>query len=96
MHNLYSILGYNSIEGFMPVAIASLIEFHLRTYILLLFMIRLNTYNVYALLYGALNYGDLYIYPYLFYWIEAYVWIVILILFLLCNNTLSCIIYVCC
>ena len=62
--NLYFILGSKSVEVILPVAIASLIEGHWRTYILSLFVIRFNPSKVYALLYGDPTYGDIYIFLY--------------------------------
>ena len=52
--NIYSRLGSKPLEGIITVALASLIEGHWRTYILLLFLIGFNPSNVYALFYGSL------------------------------------------
>ena len=81
MPNLYSRLGSKYIEGILPVAPDSLIEGHWRICILLLFVIEFNPSNVYALLYGAPEYCEIYICPYLGYRIGAYVWLLILICF---------------
>ena len=56
---IYSVLGSNSIEGFMPVAISSVIEGHRRICILLLLMLGYNLYNIYVILYGSPRYGDI-------------------------------------
>ena len=55
----------------MPGEMASLIEVHWRIFILLLFVILFNPYNVYALLYCAPTYGGIYIFPHLVYWTRA-------------------------
>ena len=69
--NLCSILGPNHIEGFMVGGLASLIEGHWLIFILILFVIGFNPYNVYALLYGTPTYGEIYIFTHLGYWIGA-------------------------
>ena len=46
----------------MPVSFTFLIEGHWRIIISLLFVIVFNPYTVYALLYSALAYGDIYIF----------------------------------
>ena len=63
----------------MPIALASLIEGHWRTDILLLLVVGFNPYNVYALLHCVLTYGEISISTYLCYWTRAYVRILILI-----------------
>ena len=69
----------------MNIAPASRIEGHWRIFIIssLLFVIVFNPYNVDSLLYGAPIYSDIYIFPYLVYWIEAYIKLLIFVLFLL-------------
>ena len=57
--------------------IASLIEGRHHICISYLFLIGLNPYNVYVLLYGAPTYGDISIFPYLGYSIGDYIWILI-------------------
>ena len=59
--NIYSRLVSKYIEGFMPVALASLIEVHWHIFILLWYVIGFNPSNVYTLLYGAPTYDDIYI-----------------------------------
>ena len=65
----------------MTVAITPLIEVYWRICILLLFMIGVNPYNNYALLYVAPTYFDIYIFPYLGYWIEASILLLVFICF---------------
>ena len=65
----------------MPVAIASLIEGHRRTENLLLLVRGFNPSCFYAILYGALMYGEISMSPYLGYRIMAYVRILILVSF---------------
>ena len=65
--NLYSRSGYSPIEGFMPVALTSLIEGYWNVLVSLLSTIGFNLYNVYVLLYGARTYGDISIFLYLGY-----------------------------
>ena len=79
--HIYSILGYKYLEGTLPVVLASLIEGHCRTYILLLFVIGFNPSNIYVLLYSAPTYGDISTCRYLGYWIRACVRLLILIRF---------------
>ena len=69
----------------MSVALVSLFEGHWRTYILLLLFIGFNPSNVYALLYGAPEYGDISIITYLGYWIRDYVRLLIIILYFVTN-----------
>ena len=63
----------------LPIALASLTEGHWRIFILYLFVLLFITYNAFALLYGALTYCDIFISPYLGYWIRVYVRLLILI-----------------
>ena len=71
--NIYCRLGSNSIVGFMPFLLASLIEGYWCIWILLLFVIGFNPSNVYLIFYGTMTYGDISICSYLGYWIGAYV-----------------------
>ena len=79
--NIQSILGNKYLEGILPAALASLIEGHWCTDILLLLVIGFNPSIFYVLLHIALAYGDIYISPYLAYRIRAYVRLLILICF---------------
>ena len=79
--NVYSILGSNYIEVFMPISIASLIEVHWRICILLLFTIWFNASNVNDILYGTPTYGKISICSYLGYWIGSYKRLLVFILF---------------
>ena len=58
-NNLYSRLGFNNLEGILPIVLTYLIEGHGCTYILLLFVIGFNPSNVYALLYGDPTYDGI-------------------------------------
>ena len=82
--NIYSRLGYNHITGFLHIAPASLIEGYWRIFMIssLLFVVFFNPYNVDALLYGTPIYSDIYICTYLVHWIEAYIRLLIYVLFL--------------
>ena len=71
--NLYSRSGSKTLEGILPVELASLVEGHWRTCILLLSVVGFNPSNFYALLYGAPTYGDVSISLYSGYRIRAYV-----------------------
>ena len=84
--NLYSRLVSKYLEVILPVALASLIEVNWCTYIPLLFVIGFNTSNVYAILYGALTYGDISICPYLGNQIKSYIRLLILICFFIAHQ----------
>ena len=58
----------------MSIALASLIEGNWRIFILLLFVIGFNPYNIYTIFYYAPMHGDISICTYLGYWVGAYVW----------------------
>ena len=49
-------------------------------------MIGFDPSNVYALLYGTQKYGDILIFPYMGYCIEAYVWLLIFVFFLVTHS----------
>ena len=81
--NLLSRLGYKYIQGIMNIGLASLIEGHWSTEIILLFVVRFNPSFFYALLYVDPRYGDIFIITYLGYQIKAYVQLLINICFLI-------------
>ena len=61
----------------MRTEFVSLIEGYRRSSYLLVFMIGLNPYTIYAILYGAPTYGESSIFPYLGDWIWEFIWILV-------------------
>ena len=68
-------------QGYMRSAPTSLIEVYRHSSSFIIISDRINSYDIYAILYGASAYGNSSIFPYFGYLIRAFIWFLIFVPF---------------